>query len=755
MQALTAADCLWRRVRRVLDEERAEPAADGTVFAVFSGSLRHGAFCGLATEHDVALHPEWIFADLVGHRPISAVAPTMLVRELLARLETDGIDALPVVSPGGEFVGAVTRTSLLRRLLDVARKMQREARRLHRDAERERQQVQVWAGRLTRLHEASRTLLKVLANTSLEGALLQSGVDALRSLMQARYAAVGVLGPEGDLVQFVHSGIDTQTAQRIGHAPVGRGLLGAVLTENTVIRLSDMAGDPRSAGFPPHHPPMTSLLAVPIARRDQVYGRLYLSDREDGQPFDAEDELLAVSFAHSLSLILDNAREFEEIQRTQSRLDYLAHFDTLTGLPNRELAADRARQALHLARRQGSVVALLFVDLDHFKTVNDSFGHALGDQLLQEVAQRLMVCTRDCDTVARQAGDEFLVLLPGIRDAGDAASAAQKILETLAAPFELQAHETYVSASVGVSLFPADGETLEQLLAAADKAMYQAKLAGRGSYRFYTAEMTEAMQRAAGLERSLRLAMTRGELSVHYQPIVDIAAGGRVVGTEALLRWNSAEFGPVSPGEFIPIAEDSGLIVAIGEWVLRSACLQAKEWSVAAGEPRFVAVNLCARQLRQRDFAARVAGILVETGAPADLLILEITESATMHDIDAVAGILTEIQAMGVRIAVDDFGTGHSSLSYLKRLPINKIKIDRSFIRDLGADANDAVIVAAIIAMAHSLGLVVVAEGVETRVQLDYLLGLECDCVQGYLFGRPMPAGEVDWKPRVPRHSDV
>jgi diguanylate cyclase (GGDEF)-like protein len=743
MKTLTAIDCLCPRVKRVLEEERPPRSVPEDVhYAVFSGNTRTGVFQGLASLRDQALHPDWIFADLAEHRPLEGVSADAPLRKVLAIMHRTRREALPVLDAEGYFVGAVSSRSLLEGLLRQERVLLVETRRLYRLAEGERRELARWSQRLTRLHETSRTLLNVLAHTAIEEEVLQAGIEALTGLIEAKYGAIGILNAEGGLAHFVHTGMSEAAAKKIDHLPEGRGLLGLVIQENMPIRLENMRTHPQSAGFPPGHPVMTSLLAVPISHAGHVYGRIYLSDKKSGEPFSEADELLAMSFAHSLSLVLDNVREIEEIRHAREALDYLAHFDTLTGLPNRELVTDRVRQALAHAHRSAGKVAMLFIDLDNFKHVNDSYGHATGDALLKAVATRLQACVREGDTVARLSGDEFLIMLSDIEDAQDAATVAQKILETLALPYPLEEHEIFSGASIGISIFPVDGDSMEEMLRTADTAMYHAKTSGRNGYQFFTNSMNIASRRFVALERGLRRALEHHELVLHYQPQVELREG-RIVGMEALLRWQSAEFGMVSPAEFIPVAEDAGLIVAIGAWVLETACRQAKQW-LDAGYPHLcVAVNLSARQFRDRHFIDHLERTLSETGLPTHMLELELTESIMIEDTDAVMKILARIKAMGIRISIDDFGTGYSSLSYLRRFPIGMLKIDQSFVRIVPHDADGAAIVRAIIHMAHGLRLNVIAEGVETPEQLAFLLHHGCDEIQGYLFSKPLTVDEM------------
>ncbi len=432
--------------------------------------------------------------------------------------------------------------------------------------------------------------------------------------------------------------------------------------------------------------------------------------------------------------------EIEERRRADERIVHMAHHDALTGLPNRALLADRVRQAIARANRSGGKLALLFLDLDRFKNINDSLGHAVGDQLLTAVAARLTASRREVDTVARLGGDEFIISLPDIGGASDAASVAQRILADLAGPFAIAGHDLHADASIGIAIYPGDGDTAETLVRNADTAMYHAKESGRANYQFFGAQMTERVRRRLSTETNLRGALERGEFMLHYQPLVDLAAA-RIVGAEALVRWPQPDNRLVSPSEFIPVAEDTGLIVALGEWVLREACARAHGWQSLHPGLR-IAVNLSARQFRQRDLADMIERVLNETRLAPDLLELELTEGMLMQHAQETVNILGRLDEIGVGLAIDDFGTGYSSLSYLKRFPIHALKIDRSFVRDIGTDPNDAAIVTAIVAMARSLDLGVTAEGVETHEQAAFLRSLACANAQGYYFGRPMPAAE-------------
>ncbi|MCU7839630.1 MAG: EAL domain-containing protein [Candidatus Thiodiazotropha sp. (ex Troendleina suluensis)] len=431
-------------------------------------------------------------------------------------------------------------------------------------------------------------------------------------------------------------------------------------------------------------------------------------------------------------------------QRIQERKNYegqiwhQANFDSLTGLSNRSLFMDRLDRALAYARRHEHKLVLLFIDLDRFKDVNDTLGHAIGDLLLQEAAQRLQGCVRDMDTVSRLGGDEFTVILPEVVDGMSATIVAGTILTSLSRPFEMDEQEAQLSASIGITIFPQDGENPGMLLQNADTAMYRAKAEGRNTFRYFTWEMNKEAGGRVTLEAALRRALKREEFELHYQPILT-ASDGDLIGAEALIRWESPELGLMGPNEFIPLAEESGLIVPIGDWVLKKAAADLAKWDHAGLVLQKLSVNVSIVQFQMKGFTCKILDILNSQPHLKSRLFFEITESVFMDEHREPGARLGKLREQGIGIAIDDFGTGYSSLSYLKRFPVDKIKIDRSFVRDVTCDPEDAALCEAIIAMAHHLGLEVVAEGVETDQQWQFLRDSGCDYAQGYLFGRPMP----------------
>jgi diguanylate cyclase (GGDEF)-like protein/PAS domain S-box-containing protein len=443
--------------------------------------------------------------------------------------------------------------------------------------------------------------------------------------------------------------------------------------------------------------------------------------------------------SHYVSVSSDISR----YKQYEAQLAFLAHHDALTDLPNRFAFQTHLREAVLRARRDGSVIALMFIDLDQFKIINDSLGHIVGDLLLKAAAQRLTGCVRQTDLVARLGGDEFVVVLNGAKDPQHAAKIADKLIDVLAEPFLIDGHELTISGSIGISCYPQDGADADVLLKNADAAMYRAKELGRNNYQFFCVDMGADVVKQLVMTNSLRVALNQKQFLLHYQPRIDLASR-RIIGVEALVRWQHPEKGLLAPARFISHAEETGLIGPLGEWVLRTACKQAKAWHESGLGQLRMAVNLSARQFRQPNFAQQIAAILAETGVDASLLELEITESMVMQDLEKTKSILDELTGLRIAIAIDDFGTGHSSLAYLKRFPVEYLKIDRSFIRDLPGNQEDAAITKAIIALGKSLKLRVIAEGIETQSQQSFLELHGCDEGQGYLISQPLAAADLD-----------
>ena len=435
-------------------------------------------------------------------------------------------------------------------------------------------------------------------------------------------------------------------------------------------------------------------------------------------------------------------RDITKKKADEAQLEFLAYYDALTGLPNRTLLADRLENALGEAKRKNAKVAVLFLDLDRFKIINDSLGHSIGDQLLKVVAKRLNGCIRHHDTVSRAGGDEFIVVLSDVKETADAAAIAGRILGALKARFVIAGHSLSTSCSMGISVFPEDGTDSETLIRYADQAMYSAKESGRNTFRFFTSELNVAAVERLKLENHLHQAMQKNEFYLVYQPQVEISSG-RITGVEALIRWRNPELGLVPPEEFIPIAENTGLILPLGKWVLEVACSQVRKWQTEGLNAVPVAVNVSAVQFRQDGFTRQIREVLTKTGLSPEYLELEVTESLLMSNADVKCAVLSELIQMGVKLAIDDFGTGYSSLSYLKHFRANRLKIDRSFVRDLPANNDDAAIIAAVIGMAKALHLKVVAEGVENELQMSFLKSHGCDEFQGYHFSRPLSTEEM------------
>jgi len=489
-----------------------------------------------------------------------------------------------------------------------------------------------------------------------------------------------------------------------------------------------------------------------LAARDERYQREVPQVRQDGSRFIGEVALTALrdssgklrgfsKISRDLTVRKDAESHLVKVNEQMAHLAHTAEHDALTGLPNRLLLNDRIDQAIALARRHAGKIAVLFMDLDGFKHINDSLGHSVGDKLLQSVAKRLLACVRSPDTVSRNGGDEFIIVLQEMEQPNQAAITARRLLQAVANAHRIGELDLHVTASVGVSVYPDDGPDAETLIKNADTAMYQAKENGRETFRFFTPEMNVSAVERQYLEEGLRHALEHREFELHYQPKVNVKTGA-IVGAEALIRWTHPTQGPLSPARFIPVAEDSGLILPIGAWVLREACLQAQSWKVEGLDAGTMAVNVSMIQFRDKSFLEDLFSVLRTTGLDPHTLELEVTESVLMRNAEVAASTLRAVRERGIRVAVDDFGTGYSSLSYLRRFPLDALKIDQSFLHKIYVAPDDSIIVSAIIGMGRAIGLRVIAEGVETADELAFLRANECDEAQGYYFSKPVPADE-------------
>ncbi len=481
--------------------------------------------------------------------------------------------------------------------------------------------------------------------------------------------------------------------------------------------------------------PSVDWLGVPLKTGETTFGVLVVQSYNQGIRFGEQDMEVLIFVSQHIASALERKQAAETIR-------HLAYHDSLTSLPNRMLFRDRFLHALALAHRKKEILAMLFLDLDRFKKINDTLGHAAGDRLLQAVAERLKKMLREGDTIARLGGDEFMILLSGVKAVEDAAKVAEKILFAIRPSFTINGHELHITTSIGISLYPYDGHDTDTLVKNADIALYRAKEYGRNNYQLYTASMNARAFEQLALENSLRRALEREELFLMYQPLIDLKSRA-ISGLEALVRWQSSNGQVHPPDSFIPLAEDTGLIVPMGEWILNSACRQVKLWQAQGLQLYPVAVNLSAHQFQQQNLISEISKALEESHVEPQYLAIELTESTILKNADQAIDTLRELKLMGIQISIDDFGTGYSSLSYLKRFPVDALKIDRSFVNDCIENADDAAIVSAIISMAHSLKLQVVAEGVETGTQLEFLRSQNCDKMQGYLISPPVPAAQL------------
>lgn len=517
----------------------------------------------------------------------------------------------------------------------------------------------------------------------------------------------------------------------------------AAFTRLTGYTLADVIGeDPRILSAGTTSPETYRLMWEALGTRGSWQGEL-TDRRKDGQTFPKWLSISVVRDAHGTVVnYIGSFVDISERKASEERVRHLAHHDSLTNLPNRFSLHERLAQALGFAQRNRKALALMLIDLDNFKTINDTLGHQAGDRLLVQVAERLTQSVRSSDIVARLGGDEFVVVLPDIETPTDAAHVAEKILKTVSHPYRVDGQELRTAPSIGICIYPDDADSSDDLMKKADVAMYHAKAQGRANYQFFTAELQQATLARIAIENDLRTATEAGQFELYYQPQLDLRTG-RISGVEALLRWHHPQRGLLSPGEFIHVAEEAGMITAIGDWVLREACGQLARWQGAGLADFRVSINLSATQFLDPHLTERLAEIVAANGVAADRIDLEVTESVSMHAPQETVKLMQTLTRQGITLSIDDFGTGYSSMAYLKLFPIRTLKIDRSFVRDIESDPNDAQICDVTVLLAHKLGLETVAEGVETDGQLKFLLSVGCERIQGYLISRPLPAPQV------------
>ena len=577
-------------------------------------------------------------------------------------------------------------------------------------------------------------LYKMVCEAAVLGGSFTSVTIALHEPGNSFLNIVACAGPNRDRV------IGTQFSIDPDH-PAGKGMTGTAFRTGKPCIMNDFQTNSRSAYWRQQTTNTSSGIGLPILREGSVIGVLLFLSSEPGAFIPELVELLQ-RVAANVAFALENFDRDDEQREAKARIEYLATHDGLTGLPNRLMFNQLLNASIKIALRHGRQCAVLFIDLDRFKIINDTLGHADGDTLLMEMAQRLKGCLRASDVVARLGGDEFVVLLNEIAEPNHAAEIAQKLLSVIVKPVLLRGQECRVTASIGIAICPVDGEDEQQLTKNADLAMYLAKEEGKNGFRFFSRQMkTQSIERLA-METSLRNAIDRQEFWLHYQPKRDLETGA-ITGVEALLRWRHPDLGLLPPAQFIPLAEETGLIVQIGRWVMKTACAQGVAWQAEGMPPLSIAVNLSPRQFLHEGLLDDLDDVLNETGLDPALLEIEITESMVMQNVDRAIDLLTMIKARGVRLAIDDFGTGYSSMSLIKRFPIDTLKIDRSFVRELPRDAEDKAIAEAIIGIGKALGLTIIAEGVETAEQERFLKDHACDQMQGYLLSRPVPAENI------------
>jgi len=599
--------------------------------------------------------------------------------------------------------------------------------------------------RISRLYSALSQCNQAIVRSHSEGELFERICRDVVSHGGMAMAWIGLIDKEHGRINVAASfggGIEYLDELEVSldpGTPEGSGPIGLSYQSGQPYWCQDYQHAPETAHWHAHGTRYgwASSAAIPLRRDGKIIG-FFAPYSSTLNAFDHDVRELLLEMTLDIEFALKNFDRETVRQQADQRVHYLAHYDVLTGLPNRSQLHERARHLLEQARTSRTPMALMMLDLDHFKDINDSLGHTVGDSLLSELALRLTSCLRDGDLVARLGGDEFIFVLRNV-GSSEASDVARKLLEMTGKSYTVGLHDLKVSASIGIAMYPEDGMDVETLLQRADAAMYQVKRAGRHDFRFFTAAMQQRAARHLQVVNALRYALEREQMHVVYQPQVSLKTG-RIIGAEALLRWTTPELGAVSPAEFIPAAEESGLIIQIGDWVLRQAVRQARDWLDAGLPPLVMAVNLSAIQFRTADLPSHVAQILYEEGLPPEYLELELTEGVAVQDPQGAIATMNQLHDRGIRMSIDDFGTGFSSLSHLKKFKVYKLKIDQSFVRDISTDAEDKAIVSAIINMARSLGLTTIAEGVETMEQLEFLREQDCDEMQGYHFSKPLAA---------------
>lgn len=677
--------------------------------------------------HDAAYHR--IKADIM--RPIGTVNDSV-DRRTRKLVEQTALDAI--------FARVAFMLSALVLVLVVWRGKRR--------LDAERNEAMERTQRVSRLYSALSQCNQAIVHSHTEAELFERICRDVVSYGGMQMAWIGLIDPEHKRVTVAasHGGgveyLEHLEVSLDASAPHGRGPVGHSYRSGQPYWCQDYQHAPETMHWHVHgaRHGWASSAAIPLRRNDAIIG-FFVPYSSAVNAFDHEVRELLLEMTLDIEFALKNFEREALRQQTDLRVHYLAHYDVLTGLPNRSQLHERARQLLEQARSSRTPATLMMLDLDHFKDINDSLGHAVGDALLSELALRLTSCLRDGDMVARLGGDEFIFVMRNL-NSDEAGDVARKLLDLTGQSYTVGMHDLRVSASIGIAMYPDDGQDVESLLQRADAAMHQVKRAGRHDFRFFTAAMQERAARHLQLVNALRYALERDQMRVIYQPQVSLETG-RIIGAEALLRWSTPELGAVSPAEFIPAAEESGMIVPIGDWVLRQAVHQARAWLDAGLPPLVMAVNLSPVQFRAADLPAKVAQILAEEGLPPAYLELELTEGVAVQDPQGAIATMNHLHERGIRMSIDDFGTGFSSLSHLKKFKVYKLKIDQSFVRNMHAVREQAAIVQATIGLGHSLGLTVIAEGVETETQRAMLSAWRCDEIQGYHYSRPLPAASA------------